>query len=246
MTLSKEELQKVVAVGLYTDGNVYHRKWDNKYMLSFSSTDINLHNYFQKLVFLAFEESPSGFYKVKNKNLWVTCYQRGVNNQMVKSLFALTPTFTTKKGYEPSLNFIFNEREEVKAQALRFAMSCDGSVSIKISSNPKRLGEKSYALRLACANPKLNEDFKKIFEDVGINMRIDKDKRTWSGVHGLATHKKADFLRFWQMGGFAPENVKVTNGKLIGMTKNEVLDRIIQTQFRYAGSKHPTQANLGI
>lgn len=234
MTLSKEELQKVVAVGLYTDGSVYHRKWDNKYMLSFSSTDQNLHNYFQKLVFLAFEESPSAFLKVKSKNLWLTCYQRGANNPMIKSLFALTPTFTTKKGFEPSLNFLFNEREEVKAHALRFAMSCDGSVSIK-SVRPSKPW-KSYALRLACANPKLNEEFQKLFADVGISMRIDRDKNTWSGIHGLATSRKADFHRFWQMGGFAPENVKVTNGKLVGFTKNEILDQIIQKKFRYRGS----------
>lgn len=234
MTLSKEELQKVVAVGLYNDGYVYHRKWDNKYVLYFSSSDPNLHNYFQKLVFLAFEESPSAYYKVKGKNLWVTNYQRGANNSMVKTLFSLTPTFTTKKGHEPSLSFLFDEREEVKAQALRLAMSCDGSISIK--SNKPLKPWKSYALRLACANPKLNLEFQKLFSDVGITMNIDKDKNTWSGIHGLATGKKSDFFRFWQMGGFAPENVKVTNGKLIGLTKNEVLDIVIQRIFRYRGS----------
>lgn len=243
MTLTKEELQKVVAVGLYTDGYVYHRKWDNKYMLSFSSSDPNLHAYFQKLVFLAFGESPSAFIKVKGKNLWVTYYQRGSQNQMVLALFKLSPTFSTKKGNEPSLEFLFNEREDVKIQALRFGMSCDGSVSIKTNGKENW---KCYSLRLACANPKLNLEFQKLFADIGITMRIDRDKKTWSGIHGLATGRKSDIFRFWEIGGFAPENVKVTNGKLIGLTKNEVLDRIIQRQHRYAGSKHPVESTSSL
>ena len=219
--LTSEEWQKVVAVGFLTDGLVYYRKWDNQYMLEFFSSDKNLHAFFQNLVLFSFNERPSAFLKRKNKNLWITYYHRSVNNQMMKKLLSFTKTYSTTKGRCPSLDFILNARMEVKIQAIRFAMSCDGSVSIRRNNG-------GYSLRLACAHPKLDSDWQKVFSDVGISTCIDRDKRTWSGIHGLTTSCKESFRRFAEIGGFLPENVKVTNGNFVGFQKNSVLKTILE------------------
>lgn len=223
MSLSKEELQKVVAVGFLTDGNIYYRKFNNTYSLTFYSCDQNMHDYFQRIVHLAFDEKRSAYMKRKKIDLWTTDYSRGVKNPMIKTLLDFSSTYCTTKRYNPSLNFLLNERDEVKIQAIRFAMSCDGSVSIKRSKS----GARGFALRLACAHPKLVLEFQKIFRDIGINTHIDRDKYIWSGIHGLCTGAKDSFRRFAEIGGFLPENVKVTNGRYIGYEKNEVLSKIL-------------------
>ena len=220
--LNPEEWQKVVAAGVLTDGYLQYRL-DGKYMLSFASSDKNLHGFFQKLVLVAFNEGPSSFLKTRDQNLWITYYGRGPNNPMIQKLLSFSKTYCTDKGREPSLDFLLNEREEVKTQALRFAMSCDGSVSIKKATNNR----KSFALRLACAHPELNLQWQKLFQDIGISMNIDRDKANWSGIHGLSNGRKESFKRFFEIGGFLPTNVKVTNGNFIGMEKNEVLERIL-------------------
>ena len=221
-TLKPEDWQKVVAVGFLTDGYLQCRKVDGNYMLSFASCDKTLHAFFQKLVSLAFNESRSSFLKHKRDNLWMTYYHRSVNNHMVKKLFHFSKTYHIGQPYNPSLDFLLNERKEVKVQAVRFAMSCEGSVSIK---NKKR--GKGFAFRLACAHPKLVLQWQRLFQDIGIYMNIDMDKETWSGIHGLASGRKASFQRFAEIGGFLPINVKVTNGNFIGLKKNVVLQKIL-------------------
>ena len=221
-TLNSEDWQKVAAVGFLTDGNCRLKKSEDKYMLSFASCDKTMHAFFQKLVLVAFNENRSSFLKEKHKNLWMTYYQRSVNNPMVRKLFHFSKTYHTGQPDNPSLDFLLNEREEVKIQALRFAMSCEGSVSIK---NAKR--GKTFALRLACAHPKLVVQWQRLFHDIGIYMNIDMDKATWSGVHGLASARKASFQSFAEIGGFLPTNTKVTNGNFIGFEKNEVLQKIL-------------------
>jgi len=221
--LTPEEWQKVVAIGLLTDGDIYYRKWDNKHMIRFYSTDTNMHEFFQKIVLLAFGENRSAFLSRKQDKELTTFYQRGTKNPMIVKLFSFSKDYKTKKGSEPSLNFLLNERQEVKIQAIRFAMSCDGSVSIKRSPS-----NRCYALKLACAHPELMLQWQKIFDDVGIEMRISRDRATWSGIQGLETGNKKSFQRFAEMGGFLPENVKVTNGNFVGCQKNDVLKRILE------------------
>jgi len=70
--------------------------------------------------------------------------------------------------------------------------------------------------------------FQKLFNDIGIHMNIDRDKYIWSGIHGLQSSSKASLTRFGEIGGFLPENVKVTNGNFIGLQKNQVLKNIIK------------------
>jgi len=222
MALSTEESQKLAAIGFMTDGNIYYRKFENKYLLRFFSCDQAMHDYFQNLIRFAFNENPSAFTKHKSKKLWTTEYHRGVNNQMVRTLLSFSDDYCTSKWHFPSLQFLFDEKEELKIKALRFAMSCDGSVSIK-----KGRSGKSFSLRLACANPGLIADFQKMFQDIGICMKIDRDKSTWSGFHGLCSTANDSFIRFDKIRGFLPEDVKVTNGKFVGLRKNKVLKNII-------------------
>ncbi len=222
--LKPVEWQKVVAVGVLTDGSLCRRKSDGKYMLRFSSSDKNLHAFFQKLVLVAFNEGPSGFGKTKDQNMWITSYQRSPKNPMIQKLLSFSATYSTKEDTKPFLNFLLDERNEVKIQALRFAMSCDGSVSIKKRSN----GVKGYELKLACAHPALNAQWQALFHGIGLDMNMCRDKNVFSGIQGISSGKKESFQRFAEMGGFLPTNVKVTNGNYIGMEKNEVLKAIVE------------------
>jgi hypothetical protein len=62
--------------------------------------------------------------------------------------------------------------------------------------------------------------------DVGLDMCIDRDKGVPTGIHGIRTGKGSNFFRFKEMGGFFPENIKVSNGNFIGKQKNQILDFI--------------------
>jgi len=221
--LKPEDWQKVVAAGLLTDGYLYHRKFDNRYLMSFYSVDKNLHAFFQKLVLVAFNERSTTFLKTKNQNLWVSYYCKSANNSMIKRLLNFSKTYCTGKGRDPSLNFLLNERAEVKVQAMRFAMSCDGSISIKKKPN-NNIG---CELKLACAHPELNLQWQRLFHSIGLYMNICRDKNVFSGIQGISSSKKDTVRRFAEIGGFLPTNVKVTNGNYIGLEKNQVLQKIL-------------------
>lgn len=223
-TLKPVEWQKVVAAGILTDGYLYFRKFDNKYQIRFFSSDLNMHSFFQKTILFAFGENCSALLKIKGQNLWTTFYTRGTKNPMLEKLLSFSKTYSTTKGNCPSLDFLLKGRNQTKVEALRFAMSCDGSISCKKT----RSGKKCFVLRLACANPQLVLQWQKLFQEVGIKMGIDKDKNTWSGIHGLVSGKKDSIKKFAEIGGFLPKNVKVTNGKLVGKLKNEVLNMALE------------------
>ena len=224
--LEPVEWQKIVAAGILTDGYLYYRKFDNKYQIRFFSSDLNMHSFFQKTVLFAFGEHCSALLKKRGKNLWTTFYTRGTKNPMIEKLLSFSETYSTTKGNYPSLNFLFKERNQTKIEALRFAMSCDGSISCKTTST----GKKQFVLRLACANPELVLQWQKLFQEVGIKMNLDRDKNTWSGIHGLASGRMESIKKFAEIGGFLPKNVKVTNGKLVGMLKNEVINMALGMQ----------------
>ncbi len=219
--LSPEDWQKIVAVGLLTDGYVALRKRDKRYNVRFFSCDTRLLSCFRTMIKIAFEESYTSLTKGGHNRVWLLDYQKGKNSEMMKKLLSFSKTYCTNSGAEPSLDFLLKEKMKTKIMAIRFAMSADGSVSIKQSGN-----RVSFALRLACAHPDLVWQWKNLFADIGIDIRIDKDKAIYSGIHGLATSKKSSFSRFNEIGGFFPENVKVTNGKFIGLEKNQVLNFI--------------------
>jgi len=222
-TLEPKEWQKIVAVGLLTDGYMYRRKSDNRYLVSFYSVDKNLHVFFQKLILVAFNERVTTFLKTKNSKLWVSYYCKSANNPMIKTLLSFSNTYCTNKKMSPSLDFLLNERAEVKLQALRFAMSCDGSISVK----KRQTGGIAYELKLACSHPVLNLQWKKLFHSIRLDLNICKDKNVSSGIQGLSTSKKRNLVRFAEIGGFLPTDVKVTNGNYVGLQKNQVLQKIL-------------------
>ena len=224
--LSPEKWQKIVAVGLLTDGCVLPRKSDKRYHVRFFSCDFTLHRCFKTMIKIAFEENQTSFIKGKQNSVWILDYQKSKNSKMMKNLLAFTKSYTCKANCKPSLKFLFDENLETKKIAVRFAMSTDGSVSIKRNKHKKRI---DFSLRLACAHPDLVLQWKKIFNDIGLDMRIDLDTAIFSGIHGLTTSKKINFLRLNELGGFFPDNVKVTNGKCIGLMKNQVLDFICKS-----------------
>jgi len=217
--LTQEECRKLVAVGLLTDGSVQIKKCrKNVTRISYYNKDLSMHDAFQKFF-------KKGFNKKIRKPIYVSraygsFYELASDGFVIKNLLKLSPTYKTKRDAEKtaSIKFLLNERKFVRELAVGFAMSNDGSISISHLKN----GNIKLALKFACGHPGLVKEWKKLFESVGMNMVVDKDKQIWSGLHGLVGARNA-VKKFYEIGGFFPNTIKVCRGNFIGLPKNQVL-----------------------
>ncbi|MEM5778455.1 MAG: hypothetical protein QXD43_04670 [Candidatus Aenigmatarchaeota archaeon] len=225
--INSQEAEKLFAVLLLTDGSVRWNKFKKVWYIQLSNNDISLHKIFKQLGEKAFSEELKTYFKFDTgSRVFISRYSRTSESQIVKKLFNLSPTFTTKykQKFNPTISFIFNESERIKQLAFRLAMSADGFVGLSHYSN----GMVSPRIGLACAHPELAKEWLNLAENLGISMKLDKDSNTWSGIHGIRTTRFSSILKFWNIGGFYPDDVKVTRGNFIGQNKNDVLNFIIQ------------------
>lgn len=220
MKLKKEYCRKLAAVGLITDGAVMKKKSRGTIVLEFYSNDKSMHKTFQCLMSRGFGVNKTCYFFEKNRVL-TTGYEFSRNNKNVRYLMNLTPTYTTKKECLkiPTIRFLLDSDIELKQKAVRFAMSCEGCVSVA----HKKDGKIVPSLKFACAHPLLVEEWKMLFEEVGIEISLDKDNANWSGLHGLITSKKGSIRKFKEIGGFFPVSVEVQGGNYKGLLKNKVL-----------------------
>ena len=226
MNLTREEAQKICAVFLLTDGHVKHRRSRNKLILNFYGKDESLHRAYKEFMELGFERQPSYYCSFdRSKRVFVTGYEFNEHSDSLKRFNSFSPTYTTKgiAGKEPSITFLFNEKREVQSLAFRIAMSTEGSIGISFHRFENRLEPR---LRLACTSPTLVQQWQTIASKLGIEMNLDMDKASWSGIHGLRTSKKESILNFCAIGGFYPRNVKISRGKHDGLKKNALLFEI--------------------
>ncbi|MBW2980785.1 hypothetical protein KY360_05200 [Candidatus Woesearchaeota archaeon] len=230
--MEKEDYQKLVAVGILTDGSFRIKKCRNTQLIEFYSNDSLLHLTFQECMRKGFgRDNTSYFHRDKNRyrsngSLIITGYELSKKDNIVKVLKELSPTYKTKENSnpQPSIRFLLSQKDEVKELAVRFAMSCDGCVSVAHLKS----GKIQASLKFACAHPILVYEWKKLFSDVGINTCLDKDRANWSNIHGLISSKKRSIMRLQEIGGFYPRPIKVQNGNYKGLHKNQVLNGICE------------------
>ena len=128
------------------------------------------------------------------------------------------------KRSQPSLSFLNSAGKDVMKEAVRIAMSTDGTVNVDFphdSIYPK--------LEFSCAHPNLLQQWKEIFKEIGINSFIIKSKLTWSKVRGLGIKELRSVQRFFDIGAFI-DGVKITGKSKYyqGVTKNNLLHLILK------------------
>lgn len=225
--INSQEAEKLFAILLLTDGSVRWNKSKKTWYIQLSNTDISLHKIFKQLGEKAFDEELKTYCKsYKSSRVFISRYARIPESKMIKRLLKLSPTYKTKckQKTNPTISFIFNEQKRIKELAFRLAMSADGFVGLSHYSK----GGESPRIGLACAHPDLVNEWLDLSENLGISMNLDRDKNTWSGIHGIRTTKFSNILRFWNIGGFYPLDMKVTRGNFKGQNKNDVLNFVIR------------------
>jgi len=159
LRLSKEDYQKLVAIGLITDGAFIFKACRNTQVIEFYGNDTILHLTFQNLMREGFGRDKTSFYfKLKRKNrddLYKTGYELSIRDSIVKKLKILSTTYTTKvnSNPQPTINFLLNKKNELKELAVRFAMSCDGCVSVAHTRLKGVIRDKLFRRCLRCGKP---------------------------------------------------------------------------------------------
>jgi len=219
----RDRFSKLLAIFLLTDG--YMKKGGGIMLIC---TDDVLQNYFLTLIKESYGLAPTvGHYMQRGK-------ETIVNSTSVSSkLFELSPSYKTCpwnhsseeyfRGPQPSLSFLENEEIDVLKEAIRIAMSTDGTVTVEFPRNiiyPK--------LEFSCAHPLLIKEWQKIFTRVGIKTFLQRSNITWSKVKSLGIKELNSIRRFIEIGGFV-EGVKITGKSryYAGITKNDLLHMIV-------------------
>lgn len=213
---------------LMTDGSVSYIKKRKHYLIRIYGYDKSIHDIFVLFAKKGFGiEKPTWYFASYGNTVNATCYQRWAKTEIVKTLFQLSPSFRKKPNKnesikdflalsKPTIKSVMDCSREVRKLFFRIAMSCDGYITLLYGRKP-RLG-------LACAHPKLALEWQKLAESIGLEFKIEKDRYTWSGIHGLETANIATIEKFHGMGGFYPEDVKVCRSKKYkGYKKNDIL-----------------------
>jgi hypothetical protein len=227
--INPREAEKLVATLLLTDGSVRWNKAKKSWYVQLSNNDVSLHRVFKQLAERAFNEELKTYFRFDNSSgVFISRYSRVPKSNMIERLFRLSPTFKTKPKFKqnlkPTISFIQNETKKIKQLAFRLAMSADGFVGLSHYSS----GWESPRIGLACAHPGLVAEWLELSESLGISMNLDRDKNTWSGIHGIRTTKLSSILKFQDIGGFYPKDIKVARGNFIGQNKNDVLNFVIR------------------
>jgi hypothetical protein len=216
----KNAFPKLLAVFLLTDG--YIKKGGGIMLIC---TDEILQRYFLALLKQNYGLAPTtNSYMKRGKETIVH------NTTAVSELLRLSPSYNTYprncsvedyfRRPQPTLSFLENEDISVLKEAVRIAMSTDGTMLVDFSYNsvyPR--------LEFGCAHPNLLCEWREIFKKVGLESYVLKSKVTWSGYKGIGIKKIRIIERFIEIGGFI-DGVKIT-GKSIyykGITKNNLLN----------------------
>jgi hypothetical protein len=222
-TLKREDvdLLSILAVCTLTDGCL--QKHGNSYRISFSSSDPVLVNFIQALFFELSEYLPSTY--GPSKGAYNTCI---TDEKLGERLLQLSPeykTYASDPEKQPTIVFLKNKNIQTKIWAMRFAFTADGCVFL-----PKNVKVSKPGLVLACCNKSLCNEWKNFLETLDIFGRVIDCKRYREKVSGVRIYIRQSIINFQELGGFV-EKVKISRKSkyYCGLTKNEILGRVINT-----------------
>lgn len=158
---------------------------------------------------------------------------------LASSLLSLSPSYTTypknqSRGEylsrpQPTIDFLSGCDSETKILCTRLAMSSDGYITVYKDKKSARV----YGyIGLSCAHPSLVGEWKRIFEEFSIDMKVTRKSSYWSGIAGLRTGNKKALRIFQNFGGFV-NDVKVSrkSPRLAGVEKNTVLTTYLENKI---------------
>ena len=153
------------------------------------------------------------------------------DEKLGKKLTDLSPTFKTSptlhqtvEDYlaspQPTLCFLYKCNKQTKIWAIRFGFTADGSISLPINGKSQ--------LAIACYNPSLSQEWKKLLESFGLSCKIHANRASWCGIAGVRIQNYPSIKKFYDLGGFI-DGVKISRKSkwYCGMAKNELLERIV-------------------
>ncbi len=240
---SKPYLPHLIGIMLLTDGTAGYRKNRGPY-ITFTNKAERLHQIFVDLMFYAFNQQPSAYFKPywskagkKGSKVFYTTYNRRDDTElMLNRLHKLSPTYRTKpkagqswKQYlnekiHPTLEFII-EKEfpmELMIFALRLAMSTEGSISPMFRSDARF----PYPhLLFSCKHPKLQKQWRIFFKNFDIHFEPTREQLE-SGELRIAQ-------RFLELGGFLDDIPVQQNSHYYGLERNDVLQAILVNRKSY-------------
>ncbi|OGI12451.1 hypothetical protein A3K64_04365 [Candidatus Micrarchaeota archaeon RBG_16_36_9] len=212
----------ILASLLITDGSLNYKK----NQISFTSTDFTLINIFTDLIKLNSKIVP---YLSKRRNGIFESYV--FDAELCKKLLLLSPSYKkspyknqSKEDYlkesQPTIEFLFNQNEEVKRKCIQTAMSCDGFITTSYDKG-KNIRN---TIGLSCSHPCLIYEWKNLLESFKIDMHIVKNERYWAG-YGCLLSSSSKVIKNFSSIGFIPE-VKITgkSKRFKGIEKNKMLE----------------------
>jgi len=220
----KVDLRKAIILPLLQSDGSRH---DHEFWLN--GKCVSLHNIFADAVYYSYGLLPSGYFYDSNGE---GCYKTSfISKTATTELLNLGGSFKSEPAKRqsveefltetrPHMKYLENSCLLEKQTAFRSYASAEGYIG-HTGKNPK--------LQIACANPSLFYYVKQLTEDIGLNLRQNKAKNTWSGLGSLTTGKLQDIVRFKELGGFF-SGMKISGATkyLEGAEKNAVLDIVIR------------------
>lgn len=216
----KIDLYAILAACLLTDGSVSIT--GNNYRIEYYSKDIILKDFVKALLLTLSSFIPSeiltkeGVYAIR-----VSDYDLGKKLLGMSPSYKTSPNINQGKGEylaenQPSLRFLQNATKNTIKWCVRFAFSCDGSISISKRGTPE--------LALSCYHPTLSGEWMSILAQLNIATHFGKSKASWCGITSIRTSNKSNIKKFLDMGGFI-SGVKISSKskRYKGFEKNRLL-----------------------
>ena len=202
---------------LFTDG--YLNEKAN--IISYTSKSICLINIFNDFLNELSDKKPRIRLR-KNGVYEIYLYDKKLSKRLLK----LSPTYKTKLGNFPSLNYLFKQENKTIIECLRLAMSTDGCIILgQESKNPFKIRSR---LVFCCFNVPLLKEWRDLFSKIGFNTYLIKKGKDYIS---LGTTKKDMIKHFYSLGGFAGDvEISGKSTRFKGYLKNDLLKIALNIQ----------------
>lgn len=223
-SFSEKESKYLLISMILTDGSAYFI--GNRPRLAYYGNDKILHSIFESLLLKIYGLKPT--YSNKDRTVYSIKRVIKVYNDLIKITKVLS-----KNDDSIDISSLLNSSKKCQNFMTRLIMSAEGSITITRNDKGSIRGN----LGFACANLKLCEQWRKLFNLNNIRMAVRADKAVYTGIHGLEVINHESIRNFAAMGGFV-DSVKVQRGRFKGHNKNDVLQALTKFYDKIASEEY--------
>lgn len=239
--LSREDLIKILAVVMLSDGYLYKERY---LKLNTSSKSDCQHDLFGYLCYKLFSKKPKKYFVTFNRDGLIEHYLQSafLSKEAATELLKLSVSYKTTCGKlkkeeflklpQPDISFLLNSSLEVKWLAFRTWFDFDGSISPFFKLRKKRdiKNGKNYdyfqvqfvcEIRIAETNPSLVRQLKILTDSLGLNAIIKK-KNNWSGIDGICVSRLNDVKKFTCFGPITDMPISKKSNRFEGVKKKTI------------------------